>query len=152
MMNELQAFWVSRPPDPTMSFDLWRGFRSEVFGWLVFWVLAGAALIIGLYMWQSRKLTVRSPRDPFARFVPMRWLWLSALPGIVTGVIYAALYAKTFPTAAVGSVGGAVSAAGLATLSAFAIAQVAMWLPGVTPRKFLYHPRWPWRLFARRRA
>ncbi len=151
-MKELQAFWVSRPPDPTMSFDLWRGFRTEVFGWLVGSVLVGAALIIGLYMWQSRKLTVRSPRDPFARFVPMRWLWLSALPGIVAGVIYAIRYATVFPSAAIGSMGGALSAGVISALTTFAISQIAMWLPGVTPRKFLYHPRWPWRLFARRRT
>lgn len=151
-MNKLYAFWVSRPPDPTMSFDLWRGFRTEVFGVLVASVLIGAAMVIGLYMWQSRKLTVRSPRDPFLRFVPMRWLWLSVLPGIVAGVIYAVRYAAVFPLAAISSVGGAVSAAVISALATFAIAQASMWLPGVTPRKFLYHPRWPWRLFARRRT
>ncbi len=151
-MNKLYAFWISRPPDPTMSFDLWRGFRAEAFGWLVGSVVVGAAVIVGLYMWQSRKLTVRSPQDPFARFVPMRWLWLSALPGILLGAIYAVRYAAVFPLAAISSVGGAVSAALLSAILTFAIAQISMWVPGVTPRKFLYHPRWPWRLFARRRA
>lgn len=151
-MNKLYAFWVSRPPDPAMSYDLWLGFRSEVFGWLVGCVLAGAAVIIGLYMWQSRKLTVRTPRDPFVRFVPMRWLWLAFLPGTVVGVIYALRYAEVFPFAQITSTGGAVSAALLSAFGTYLIGQVAMWLPGVTPRKFLYHPRWPWRLFARRRT
>ena len=151
-MNKLYAFWVSRPPDPTMSFDLWRGFRTEVFGWLVGSIVFGSVLIVGLYMWQSRKLTVRSPQDPFARFVPMRWLWLSSLPGILIGAIYAVRYTAVFPSAAISSVGGAVSAALLSALITFAIAQISMWIPGVTPRKFLYHPRWPWRLFARRRV
>lgn len=151
-MNKLFAFWISRPPDPTMSFDLWRGFRAEVFGWVVGSVLVGAALIVLLYMWQSRKLTVRSPGDPFTRFVPMRWLWLSVLPGIVSGIVYAVRYAAVFPGAAISSVGGVVSAALISAIITFVLAQISMWLPGVTPRKFLYHPRWPWRLFARRRA
>lgn len=151
-MNKLYAFWVSRPPDPAMSYDLWLGFRNEVFGLLVGCVLGGAAMIIGLYMWQSRKLTVRSPRDPFVRFVPMRWLWLAVVPGIVVGVVYALRYGEVFPSAQISSMGGAVGAALLSVFATYVIGQVAMWLPGVTPLKFLYHPRWPWRLFARRRT
>lgn len=151
-MKNLYAFWVSQPPDPTMSYDLWLGFRNEVFGLLVGCVLAGAAVIIGLYIWQSRKLTIRSPRDPFVRFVPMRLLWLAFLPGIVVGIVYAVRYAKVFPFAQISATGGAVGAALLSAFGTYVIGQVAMWLPGVTPRKFLYHPRWPWRLLSRRRT
>jgi hypothetical protein len=151
-MNKLYAFWVSRPPDPAMSYDLWLGFRNEVLGWLIGWVVVSAAIIIILYMWQSRKLTVRTPLDPFVRFVPMRWLWFAVVPGIVVGIIYVLRYEDVFPQAQISPIGGAVGAALLSTFLAYAIGQIAMWIPGVTPRKFLYHPRWPWRLLARRRT
>ena len=32
------------------------------------------------------------------------------------------------------------------------LVQLASWVPGVTPRKVLYHPRWPWHLFDRKKS
>jgi hypothetical protein len=50
-----------------------------------------------------------------------------------------------FPQVQISPVGGAMTAFLLTTLGTYLIAQLLIWLPGITPRKLLYHPRWLWR-------
>jgi len=151
-MRNLWNFLASMPPDPAMGIDLWLNFRQEVIGWLLISVLMTVAAIVGIYYRASRKLTVRMPPDPFRPYTPMRWLWLSVVPGFIITVVYVVRYAGLFPLARVPAVGAAVIAGITTALVTYVIAQVAIWMPGITPLKFLYHPRWPWRLFRRRAA
>lgn len=149
---KLWNFLASLPPDPAMGIDLWLGFRQEIIGWLLVSVLVTVVAIVAGYYWASRKLTIRVPLDPFRPYTPMRWLLLSVLPGVVITIVYVIRYASLFPLARVPAVGAAVMAGITTALITYVIAQVAIWMPGVTPLKFLYHPRWPWRLFRRRAA
>lgn len=151
-MRDIWNFLASMPPDPAMGIDLWLGFRQEIIGWLLISVLVTVAAIVGIYSWTSRKLTVRKETDPFLPYTPMRWLLLSVVPGVVITVVYVIRYASLFPQARVPAVGAAVMAGITTALVTYVIAQVAIWMPGITPLKFLYHPRWPWRLFRRRAA
>lgn len=151
-MREFFQFLAAMPPEPGMSLDLWLGFRQEIIGWFLGSVLVGAAGIVGVYSWSSRQLTVREPGDPFRPFTPIRWLWFSVIPGFVVVLVYLIRYGAIFPFARISAVGGSVTAGLAAALFTYLVAQVATWLPGVTPLKFIYHPRWPWRLFRRRAA
>lgn len=151
-MKDLWQFLSSTPPDPAMGVTLWVGFRQEIIGWLLASVLVTAAVVIGLYAWSSRKLTIRVPSDPFRPFTPLRWLWLAFVPGVLLTIVYILRYSRIFPLARISAVGGAVTAGLTAVLFTYLISQIAIWMPGITPLKFLYHPRWPWRLFSGRAA
>ena len=149
MLQSLQTFWVSTPPDPSIPFILWRGFRQEILGWMSGAVLVGVALIVLLYGLWCRKILIRTPLDPFVNFTPVRWMFLVFASGLVAGIAYAVRYGLVFRDALISPVGGAMMAFTLTTLSTYVIAQLLIWLPGITPRKLIYHPRWLWRLLRR---
>lgn len=151
-MRSVWNFLASLPPDSAMDASRWLGFRQEIIGWLLVSVLVTVTAIVGIYYWASRKLTIRVPPDPFRPYTPMRWLWLSVFPGVLITVLYLSRFGFLFPGARVPAVGAALMAGITTALVTYVVAQVAIWMPGITPLKFLYHPRWPWRLFRRRAA
>lgn len=150
MLQSLQTFWISTPPDPAIPFTLWRGFRQEIFGWMILAAIGGVALIILLYVIWCRKIVIRAPVDPFAPFTPVRWLLMAFISGLAAGMTYAIRYRVLFRDASISPVGGAMVALLLVTLATYLIAQALIWLPGITPRKLIYHPRWLWRLLRRK--
>jgi hypothetical protein len=149
MLQSLQTFWISAPPDPAIPFILWRGFRQEMFGWMSGATVVGVALIILFYVLWCRKIVIRSPVDPFSTFTPMRWLFLAFGSGLAAGIAYAVRYKLLFPGASISPIGGSMTAFFLVTLVTYLVSQLLIWLPGVTPRKLIYHPRWLWRLLRR---
>ena len=149
MLQSLQSFWMSTPPDPAIPFTLWRGFGQEVLGWMSGSSLFFIALTVVLYWAWCRKIVIRTPFDPFAQFTPMRWLFLSFAAGTTSGIAYAVRFHSVFPTTLISPIGGAMTMFFLATLVTYLAAQLVIWVPGITPRKLIYHPRWLWRLMRR---
>lgn len=150
-MNSIFCFLSSRPPGgiPQVA---WDSFRSEILGLLMVTIFVSAALIVGLYAWQTRKMTIRQPKDPFTLLSIGYWLgWvaISLFPGFGMGALYMLKFSRSFPGAksAVPCAFGLFISTSLCILVLF---QIAIWFKGITPAKFLYHPRWPWRLLARR--
>lgn len=146
MLENLRAFWIAAPPDPMIPFTLWQSFRQEALGWMAGLALVGVAMIIGLYILFCRRIVIRTPLDPFLPFVPPRWLALSFAFGAIAAVVYCVRYVSLFQDAAIAPTGGAVSAFAITSFVTYASAQLLIWLPGVTPRKIIYHPRWLWRM------
>jgi hypothetical protein len=149
MLQGLQDFWISTPPDPAIPFMLWRGFRQDILGWISGISLVSVALILLLYVLWCRRIVIRTPLDPFAPFTPARWLFLSFASGLAVGIAYAVSYSLAFRNALISPAGGAMAAFALATLVTYVIAQLLIWIPGITPRKLIYHPRWLWRRLRR---
>ncbi len=150
MLQSLQTFWMSTPPDPSMPLRLWKSFGQEILGWIAAASLCGVALIILLYWLFARRIVIRSPLDPFGPFTPVRWLFLSFAVGLIPGVAYVLRYRSVFSDVLISPVGGAVTAFLLTTFATYLVAQLLIWLPGITPRKVLYHPRWLWRQLRRK--
>lgn len=151
-MRNLFALFFERPPNLGMSLDLWRAFKGEVYGWSIGSIIVGVLAIASIYAIRSRSFAIRYPSDPFRTFTPMGWFGLSALPGLLIGCVYAVRYLALFRDAVVSPVAGAVGSALAGAALTLLLVQLASWIPGVTPHKVLYHPRWPWRLLDRRRS
>lgn len=153
-MERLLLWWVGQPPDPNIPLLLWRGFRVDLLGWVLLSSVVTAVATVAIYAVRSRRLTVRSALDPFRPFTPLGWLSLAVVPSLVVFAIYWVQYDKLFESISrapiVSPVGGATFTAIVVLLLTLALASVGTWLPGVTPRKFHYHPRWPMRLLRRR--
>src|SRR5262245_21032507 len=145
-MDKLLLFWMATPPDPKMDYLLWIGFRQDMSGWFLGIVLVVVAIITLSYCWMSRRLKIRNPGDPFRPFTPMGLLGLAAVPGIFMWILYGIRYTKIFPDARISFMSGAPIAVWAVFLT-YLMAQLLIWLPGITPPKYRYHPRWPWQIF-----
>jgi hypothetical protein len=71
----------------------------------------------------------------------MVWLVLAVLPAIALIITYWLEFTRLFPDVKVSWIGGAVTLAIVGAVVTLALSYAAMWLPGVTPRKFRYRPR-----------
>jgi hypothetical protein len=151
-MSNLFDFFRNVPPFPGMNLVDWQAFRGELWGWLVGSILVVAVTIVGLYAWFSRKIKIRVPQDVFLSFAPLRWLWLAVLPAIVVATVYVARFGAFFPVVLPSPVAGAVGTALAAGFATYGLAQLGIWIPGITPAKFRYHPHWLWWLFQRKGA
>src|SRR5258705_5294738 len=140
-MRNFFALFFNRPPNLEMDADTWRSLQADVYAWLFASVAIGATVIAVIYALRSRAFAIRQPSDPFRAFTPMGWFGLAVLPGLVTGTVYVVRYLALFSGAvlspAPGAVGSTVAAAGLTLL----LVPMLAWIPGITPRKVLYHPR-----------
>ena len=141
-------FWFWDPPTPDLPMLDWEPFRSEVWGLIILTVAVATMLLVVLYGWGIRRFKLVGPADPFR--VPGRvwwlgWLLWALVPGVVAGALYWSAFNRLF-VILVNPAWGAITAGIAAWLLTLVLFQVLIWLPGVTPRKFLYHPRWPWRL------
>ena len=149
-------FWFWKPPTTDVPLIDWIPFRSATWAMLALVVAVAVVLLVVLYRWRIGKFEIRRPTDPFR--VPSRAWWLGWLvwalaPAAAAGILYWNSFQSRF---AVGfpPFWGAVTSGLAAWAAVLVLFQLLIWLPGITPAKFLYHPRWPWRLRrpARRRA
>ena len=141
-------FWFWNPPTPDVPMLEWEPFRSEIWLLLGLTVLCATALLVVLYGWRIRRFKITRPADPFR--IPSRAWWLSWLlwavvPAVVGGALYWNSFHRIFALL-INPAWGAITAGLIAWLLTLILFQVLLWSPGVTPRKFLYHPRWPWRV------
>ncbi len=153
-MNSIFCFLSPRPEGgiPVLA---WQSFRSEILTWLILSIILGAAVIVGLYAWRTRKLTIQRPEDPFRLLQAAFWVrWSAAclLPALIMATLYFARFRQSFPGVRVSPLPCALGSFVLTTLGVLTLFQLLIWIKGVTPAKFLYHPRWPWRLLARRQS
>ncbi len=151
-MNSLFCFMSARPEGGIPVRD-WGAFRFEIIALLVLSILLGAAAIIGAYAWRTRKLAIRNPGDPFRLLDSpfwLRWVAWNLVPPLAMGILYFIRFRQRFSGIQVSPLACAFGAFLLTFLGCLLLFQVAVWVRGVTPPKFLYHPRWPWRLLARR--
>ncbi len=151
-MSNLLDFFRNIPPFPGMNLVDWQAFRGEIWAWLIGLCLITAVAIVGLFVWHSRKVKIRVPQDPFLPFRPLRWLWLAAVPAVLVAIVYLARFLALFPLVSPSPAAGAVGTALVAGFATYALAQLGIWIPGITPAKFRYHPRWLWWLFQRKGA
>jgi hypothetical protein len=142
MMGQILLFWRVYPPDPNIDYIRWTGFCEAMAGWMVMGVLLATALIIGCYWLHAQRKKIRQPEDVFAPYTPMRWLWLACLPSIALFGIYANEYEKLFRNATMPFMTGAVGVGLEAGFLTFILAYLLMWIPGITPAKYRYRPRW----------
>jgi hypothetical protein len=146
-------YWFLSPPSELVPIDQWEPFLSEILSVLL--LLSGLAVVVlvAVYRWQIPKFKIRQVADPFR--VPSRAWWLlwgfwALLPAAGYGVYYWLKFndlAVAVPELVeIVPVWGVVSAVLTCWLLILLVFQVLLWVPGITPKKFLYHPRWPWRL------
>lgn len=141
-------FWFWKPPLPSVPILEWEPFLGAVWLYLAAVTLIGAPILTLLYAWSIRRFKVRSPKDPFRKPGRAWWLsWVAALlaPGVLMGALYWIEFKKLF-FVLINPAWGAVTAGVASWLLSLVIFQLLIWIPGITPRKFLYHPRWLWRL------
>lgn len=141
-MCKVVLFWMVFPDDPTLPADQWSGFCNDMAGWVVGCLLLATAVIIGLYTWTARRKKIRRPRDLFAAYTPMYWLWLVWVPALVVFIVYATEYQRLFRDAVVSYMAGAVPIGLETALLTFGLAYFLMWIPGITPVKYRHRPRW----------
>ena len=148
-MCKLVLPWMVDPPDPNVDYVIWSGFCNALAGWLLGLSLVTIAVIIALYVRSARRKKICRPRDSFAPFTPMYWLWLALAPAVLIFIIYAIGYRSRFSHAGILDMGGAVGPAIVAGALSFLLAYLLMCIPGITPAKYRYRPRW---LFYRNRG
>lgn len=142
-------FWFWNRPLSDVPTNEWQAFLSKMWGTLGLIALVAVILFVLLYAWRMPKFKIRHPADPFR--VPSRVWWLSWLlwalvPAVVFGFVYWFSFRNSAFAADINPTWGAITGALTCWAIVLVAFQILIWLPGITPRKFLYHPRWPWRL------
>jgi cobalamin synthase len=142
-MYKMLLFWMVFPDDQTLPMDQWYGFCNTMAGWVVICFLLATAVIIGLYTWTAHRKKIRRPRDLFAHYTPLHWLWLTWVPALIVFIVYAMEYQRLFRDAIVSYMAGAVWIGLETALLTFVLAYLLiMWIPRITPAKYRYRPRW----------
>lgn len=141
-------FWFWNPPTQDVPLIEWQPFRSEIWGIIGIVSAVFVVLMVLLYRWRIRKFKIRHPADPFR--VPSKPWWLgwmvwALIPAVVIGIIYWNSFQSRFASGVLPTWGSITAGffGWAITLVAF---QILLWIPGITPAKFLYHPRWLWRM------
>jgi|CXWL01.1.fsa_nt_gi hypothetical protein len=141
-------FWFWKPPTAELPLINWTPFRQSAFGWLALVAIATLAVLIPLYRWRIMRVRIRLPTDPLrlpGRGWWMSWGLLAVPPTLGLAIAYAISFRERFGNS-VAPTWGAITYGLACLLAILAPFQLAIWIPGVTPAKFKYHPRWPWRL------
>lgn len=141
-MGKLVLFWMVYPLDENIDYDQWSGFCEEMAGVVVGVWLVMTALIIGGYWWTARQEKILVPSDVFRPYTPMRWLWWAVAAGVMVSLFYAYQYQTRFTDTTVSFMADAPWVGLWTTLWTFLLAYLLMWLPGITPAKYRYRPRW----------
>ncbi len=131
------------PFDPELPLETWAQFTETVSAWAVLLLIAGTAVIVILYAIHARTLRIRRPQDLFQPYTPLRWLFLSPLPGLAAALLLTAEYARRFPESNVPATLGALRVGGLLAVGTLLCAYVLCCLPMVTPTRFRYRPIGP---------
>jgi hypothetical protein len=131
-------FWMQGPFDNDITEEDW-GLYLDALSWeFLLFVVIFVALICGVYVYFTRRLTFDHLLKPFW---PMRFLWLAVLPGIIVGVRAMMLFDSI---EGLSGKGGAIPAAISSGFFAMIVTALAGWLsfllPRVTPAMFQLRP------------
>jgi len=141
-------FWLGDPLDISIAQRDWASFLDTMAAMTVLIILVAILAIESLYAWSAMKRKIHAPRDLFAPYTPMRWLWLSGAAAVTAGGVCLIQYADRFPNKA-GSLPAAISIAFWTLFWTALIGYMIILLPASTPAKFKYRPLW---LFYRKRG
>lgn len=144
----MQFFWFWNPPSILIPLTDWLSFRSAIWVWLIAVSIAAVVLLVALYSWRIRQFSIRYPADPFRVPSVLWWLgwplWALA-PAAGMTIVYVTSFEDRFGTD-FNPLWGAFTAGAVCWLLVLLGFQLLIWFPMITPKKFFYHPRWPWRL------
>ena len=135
--------WMLDPPAGVRDID-WEDYLDDLSMGFALGVVATVVLICLLYWYSARKLTFDDLQKPYW---PMRFLWLSVLPGIALGIwapilfdSYDALSGKE------GAPYAAISTAFISVLLTALVALIVVISDRITPEMFKGRP---WAAFTR---
>lgn len=125
--------------DPEIPYERWAQFADRLGAFALLLFLCGTLAIVLLYAVHAHRLRVRRPGDLFLPYAPLRWLWLSLVPGAAAGLLLSLEYVAQFPGRA-SPLGGALRASAFVSLATLLLSYTVACLPGVTPARFRYRP------------
>ena len=132
-------FWMSIP-DQAIPETAWNEFLNGMATVMFIAVAITTILTVILYGWSARRKKVFFPGDVFKAYLPMWWLCLSLVAGVVSTFVCIWQYSPALNTAA-GELGIALQ---IGIVSVFMTALPAYlliaFIPGITPAKFCYRP------------
>lgn len=144
-MGRIVLFWLGLPPDPTIPYRQWLGFKDMIAGWILGAVILISVVILMFYWRSARRLKISNdrPLELFQPYRPLLWLWLSGIPIMLIGILFCYYYTDYFGASVI-VIGYGIVAGLWAGLLTFMLSYTLLTLPvlGITPAKFKYRPLW----------
>jgi len=131
-------FWMQSPWDENITVEDWGQYLDALSWEFILWVVVFVLLICAIYFFSVRRLVFADLQRPFR---PMRWLWLSLVPGIIVGV-RAALLFDSFDglSGKFGAIPSGISTGLMAVFLTLVFAWLSFLVKGVTPEMFEARP------------
>lgn len=136
-------FWRQNPPGTgQISVEKWTQFLDSMASISLLIIAVTVLIIVAGYSYSAANRKVRQPEDVFATYTPMFWLFVALLAALAAGGICWWQYGDALGENAPGVEAFAFEIALWTGLWSFLLAYAVMLVPGVTPQKFRYRPRW----------
>lgn len=137
-------FWMTIP-DRQIPETVWAEFLNGMAAWTIAAIATGIALTVLLYAVSARQKKIYFPGDVFSSYTPLWWIAL-AVP-VSCAVCWVCLWQYPIVlNTEVGEFGTALQmAVTAAVITAFLSYLVIVFVPGITPAKFMHRAGRLWR-------